>query len=171
MPYKVKKNDAYYTILKLVLVIVVVSLLQNVARLNSLVYNKYTNHYGQLETMYVDQHQTHSRRDVSGSGLRAIITGLEHSGSTKVGRILASAPCIMGAYETGYLLAPTPQDIDNVLPWFEWNSGSRGEMVRVTIPSAPEQPQVSALLWEVSSSPTKPSEEAKLRSTWPSPCM
>jgi len=121
----VKKNDAYYyTILKLVLVIVVVSLLQNVARLNRLVYNKYTNHYGQLETMYVDQHQTHSKRDISGSGLRAIITGLEHSGSTKVGRILASAPCIIGAYETGYLLAPTPQDIDSILPWFDWNSAT-----------------------------------------------
>ena len=43
--------------------------------------------------------------------------------------------------------------------------------MRVTIPSAPEQPQLSALRWEVSSSPAKPSSEAKLRSTWPSPCM
>jgi len=55
------------------------------------------------------------------SGLRAIVTGLEHSGNAVIGTLLNNAPCVMGALETGYLLAETPADIENVQPWFNWH--------------------------------------------------
>ncbi len=55
------------------------------------------------------------------SNLRVIITGMEHSGTTITGRIVTNAPCIMGATETGFLLADSPRDISNVNPWFDWN--------------------------------------------------
>jgi hypothetical protein len=55
-------------------------------------------------------------------GLRAIVTGLEHSGTTLVGSLLYNAPCVIGAFETGYLLAGKPKLIDKVQPWFKWNS-------------------------------------------------
>jgi hypothetical protein len=51
-------------------------------------------------------------------GLVAIVTGLEHSGTTLMGRLLNNAPCVIGAYETGFLLAETPRDIDGVHPWY-----------------------------------------------------
>ena len=58
-------------------------------------------------------------------GLRAIVTGLEHSGTTLTGSLLYNAPCIIGAFETGFLVADTPKDIENVKPWFQWNNASR----------------------------------------------
>ena len=54
-------------------------------------------------------------------GLRAIVTGLEHSGTTLTGSILYNIPCLIGAFETGYLIAESPKEIDKVDPWFRWN--------------------------------------------------
>jgi hypothetical protein len=54
-------------------------------------------------------------------GLRAIVTGLEHSGTTLTGSLLMNAPCVMGAFETGYLLASEPRYIEKINPWFSWN--------------------------------------------------
>jgi len=53
--------------------------------------------------------------------LRVIITGMEHSGTTITGRLIMNAPCLIGATETGYLLAKTPKKIHSVLPWYNWN--------------------------------------------------
>jgi len=58
--------------------------------------------------------------------LRALVVGLEHSGTTITGRLIMNAPCIIGATETGYLLAKTPGEIHRVRPWFEWHSAERG---------------------------------------------
>ncbi len=57
-------------------------------------------------------------------GLRAIVTGIEHSGTTLTGALLYNAPCVIGAFETGFLLATTPQTFDMVQPWFRWNNAS-----------------------------------------------
>ncbi|KAL9180399.1 hypothetical protein ACHAXT_008369 [Thalassiosira profunda] len=38
-----------------------------------------------------------------------------------MGYLLYNAPCVIGAFETGFLLAKEPKDIHNVHPWFEWN--------------------------------------------------
>ena len=54
-------------------------------------------------------------------GLLAIVTGLEHSGTTLIGSVLFNAPCVIGAFETGYLAAETPSVIDKVEPWYHWN--------------------------------------------------
>ncbi len=54
-------------------------------------------------------------------GLRVIVAGLERSGTTVIGRLIMNAPCIIGATETGYLLAETPADIESIQPWFDWN--------------------------------------------------
>lgn len=56
------------------------------------------------------------------NNLRAIIVGLEHSGTTIMGNLIMNAPCVIGALETGYLLAETPSEIESIHPWFEWNS-------------------------------------------------
>mmetsp|Transcript_11797 Transcript_11797/g.14895 ORF Transcript_11797/g.14895 Transcript_11797/m.14895 type:complete len:381 (+) Transcript_11797:103-1245(+) len=53
--------------------------------------------------------------------LHSIITGLEHSGTTITGRLVMNAPCLVGATETGFLLADSPQDIGDVYPWYSWN--------------------------------------------------
>eukprot|EP00571_Detonula_confervacea_P013154 CAMPEP_0172310358 /NCGR_PEP_ID=MMETSP1058-20130122/11440_1 /TAXON_ID=83371 /ORGANISM="Detonula confervacea, Strain CCMP 353" /LENGTH=310 /DNA_ID=CAMNT_0013023155 /DNA_START=77 /DNA_END=1009 /DNA_ORIENTATION=- len=54
------------------------------------------------------------------SAIHAIVTGLEHSGTTIVGNVLFNAPCIIGAIETGFLLAETPADIGHITPWIDW---------------------------------------------------
>ena len=67
---------------------------------------------------------TTSTSNPSLHGLRAIVTGLEHSGTTLTGTLLINAPCIMGAFETGYLIASTPKHIEDADPWYRWNSAS-----------------------------------------------
>ena len=110
-----RRNHAYYfATFKLIFVIILFSLIRNIHKLNNAV----------DDYVAIDKPSFHQEKVVYEShlGLRAIVTGLEHSGTTLVGRVLANAPCIMGAHETGYLLAPTPKDIEDVVPWFEWNS-------------------------------------------------
>jgi len=55
------------------------------------------------------------------SALRAIVTGLEHSGTTAISKVLFNAPCVIGAWETGFLLEESPSDIRN-LPWMRWHT-------------------------------------------------
>jgi len=63
------------------------------------------------------------------SALRAIVTGMEHSGTTAFSSILFNTPCVIGAWETGFLLAKTPGDIREVHPWCEWHMNmNRKEM-------------------------------------------
>lgn len=59
-----------------------------------------------------------SRTDFrSASGLFAIITGIEHSGTT----VIASAPNLYGALECGLLLAPKrPSRFREVSPFYDW---------------------------------------------------
>jgi len=54
--------------------------------------------------------------------LRAIVTGIAHSGTTVTGAILFNAPCVIGALETGFLLAKKHGNIREVHPWIEWNT-------------------------------------------------
>lgn len=54
-------------------------------------------------------------------GLRAIVTGFEHSGTTLIGSLLFNAPCVIGAHETGYLVSDSPIQINDAKPWFDWN--------------------------------------------------
>jgi len=56
------------------------------------------------------------------SALRAIVTGIAHSGTTLISKLLFNAPCVIGAFETGFLLAETPRDIREVLPWIKWHT-------------------------------------------------
>jgi hypothetical protein len=44
--------------------------------------------------------------------IRAIVTGLEHSGSNIIAKTLFNAPCMIGAPETAFLIADTPADIE-----------------------------------------------------------
>ncbi len=60
---------------------------------------------------------------LSGS-LRAIVVGLEHSGTTIVSQVMFNAPCAIGATETGFLIADSPADIGSVSPWIDWNQKS-----------------------------------------------
>ena len=57
--------------------------------------------------------------------LYALVVGLEHSGTTITGRLIMNAPCIIGAVETGYLLAKEPSQIQRVRPWYEWHSAEK----------------------------------------------
>ncbi len=55
------------------------------------------------------------------AGLRAIVVGLEHSGTTIVSQVMLNAPCAIGASETGFLIADSPADIGEAYPWVDWN--------------------------------------------------
>jgi hypothetical protein len=60
-------------------------------------------------------------RTTNFTGLHAIVTGLEHSCTTLISKLLFNAPCVIGAFETGYLLAPSPKEITKVQPWYDWH--------------------------------------------------
>ena len=77
-----------------------------------------------LNNVVDTQQQRQNQRDYSTMSLRAIVTGLEHSGTTLTGSLLYNAPCVIGAFETGFLLADNPTEIENVKPWFGWNNAS-----------------------------------------------
>lgn len=69
-----------------------------------------------------DSTSTHSStHSQSFPNLRALVVGLENSGTTITGQLMMNAPCVIGAYETGFLLASEPRYIDHVLPWYGWN--------------------------------------------------
>jgi len=55
------------------------------------------------------------------SALRAILTGMGHSGTTVTAKILFNAPCVIGATETGFFMAKTPGDIRNIHPFIDWH--------------------------------------------------
>jgi hypothetical protein len=62
-----------------------------------------------------------SRSDFrSASGVFAIIAGCENSGTTVTSEFIMSAPYLLGAFECGILLSPTPSDFVNVHPFYEW---------------------------------------------------
>jgi hypothetical protein len=54
------------------------------------------------------------------SGLRVIVTGMQHSGTTILSSIIMNAPCIIGAVDSGFLLAKEPSKLKNVHPFYEW---------------------------------------------------
>jgi len=77
-----------------------------------------------------------STRDRHGfSALRAIVTGLEHTGTTVLSMMLFNAPCVIGAWETGFLLANTPGDIRKVLPWLRWHMNMERKYMFMLKPS------------------------------------
>jgi len=55
------------------------------------------------------------------SALRAIVTGLENSGTSVTSKILFNAPCVIGGSETGFLAAKTPSEIRELRPWMKWH--------------------------------------------------
>lgn len=63
------------------------------------------------------QEQTEFTRQ---SGLFAIVTGMEHSGTTILSRLLECDPSLMAAFECGLLLAETPSEMTQVKPFYEW---------------------------------------------------
>lgn len=52
--------------------------------------------------------------------VRVIITGIEHSGTTLLSRLLKQDPGLRSGFECGFLLADTPRDFMNIHPWYEW---------------------------------------------------
>jgi hypothetical protein len=69
------------------------------------------------------------------SGLRVIITGREHSGTTMLSTFVQSAPCLFGAFETGFLVKPSPQE------FAAFNkTGLKNGRHAYTVPSPPPPP-------------------------------
>jgi len=56
--------------------------------------------------------------------LRALVVGLENSGTSITSRLIMNAPCIIGAFETGFLIASEPASIDKVDPWYQWHKNN-----------------------------------------------
>lgn len=54
------------------------------------------------------------------SGVFAIVAGLEHSGTTMAGSLLASAPNLYAGFECGLLAAEAPSEFSSVDPFFTW---------------------------------------------------
>lgn len=73
--------------------------------------------------------------------LRCIVTGMEHTGTTVTSELIMSAPGLIGAFETGFLLAPTPGEFALVHPWYSWLNYSTA-----TGSLGLHEPQVSELL-------------------------
>jgi len=69
------------------------------------------------------------------SALRAIVTGLQHSGTTVTSKMLYNAPCVIGAGETGFLAAETPADIRKLKPYMKWHMNMTKETWYMLEPS------------------------------------
>jgi hypothetical protein len=54
------------------------------------------------------------------SGLHSIVTGLEHSGTTIMLQLIASAPEVFGGLECGVLLSPEPSRFNSTDPFYKW---------------------------------------------------
>jgi hypothetical protein len=54
------------------------------------------------------------------SRLRCLVTGMQHSGTTILSRLIMNAPEVMGAFEGGVLLAPVPSELPQVKPFWDW---------------------------------------------------
>lgn len=52
--------------------------------------------------------------------LRVIITGVEHSGTTLLSRLLTQDPTLSCGFECGFLLADKPREFKDIHPWYEW---------------------------------------------------
>ena len=50
----------------------------------------------------------------------AIVTGMEHSGTTFLSDLLKSHPRINGGFEGGMLLGNSPADFPNIQPFYDW---------------------------------------------------
>ena len=59
----------------------------------------------------------------SASGVFAIITGMERSGTTIVSALIMSAPNLYGGFECGLLEASEPSEFRQVSPFFDWMTG------------------------------------------------
>ncbi len=73
------------------------------------------------EVSHHDGDEAEESLDELTGGLRAIVVGLEHSGTTIVSQVMFNAPCAIGATETGFLFAESPADIGSISPWIDWN--------------------------------------------------
>jgi len=54
---------------------------------------------------------------IEASGLQCIITGMEHTPTDLIAELLMNVPCLVGAAETGFLLADSPSDVKSLSPW------------------------------------------------------
>lgn len=52
--------------------------------------------------------------------VRVIITGIEHSGTTLLSKLVNQASCLSSGFECGFLLADSPRQFENIHPWYEW---------------------------------------------------
>lgn len=52
--------------------------------------------------------------------LIAIVTGLEHSGTTYLSRLITSHPKVDSGFECGVLLADSPKNFVNIQPFYDW---------------------------------------------------
>jgi len=58
----------------------------------------------------------------------AIVTGLEHSGTTYLSAIIKCHPRVNSGFECGVLLADTPKDFVKVYPWYDWMLQNKKEI-------------------------------------------
>lgn len=54
------------------------------------------------------------------SPLAALVTGVEHSGTTHLASLIKCHPKIRGGFECGVLLAKFPKDLATLSPFFDW---------------------------------------------------
>lgn len=52
--------------------------------------------------------------------LACIVTGMEHSGTTIVSRMIMAADGLLPAFECGFLMATSPASFQNVSPFYDW---------------------------------------------------
>lgn len=60
------------------------------------------------------------RRKKEFNPLIAMVTGMEHTGTTILSQLIASHPDINCGFECGLLLGDAPSDFLNIMPWSKW---------------------------------------------------
>jgi len=80
--------------------------------------------------------------------LKVIVTGMEYTGMTYMSELIMSAPGYLGPFQTGFLLAITPPDIQQMEPYNEWlqRSEPRNEFFGLSPHEAQEVVQVDTVL-------------------------
>ncbi len=54
------------------------------------------------------------------SPLLCVVTGMEHSGTTFLSKLITAHPTVNAAFECGILLGESPEEIPKLAPWSDW---------------------------------------------------
>ena len=96
---------------------------------------EYSNHITDLFAVNSDQDENIETCEVAKTNFReasnvfAIVTGIEHSGTTMLSELIMSAPGVFGGFECGILDKEKPADFINAEPFYDWMMGDPKDLL------------------------------------------